>query len=201
MLDDKLMGPRRAMVRTFLSGTLAISTVFAFPVLAQRTSDDTVKAAFLYNFAKFTEWPALLPEAPLVACVVGQDGIAAALTEMARARPVNSRRLLLGKAEQSAAWKACHILFIAEADVPRSADGLTAIKALPVLTVSDVRGFAQATGIIELSATNGQMQFVINLQAAQRSGLQLSSKLLTLGTVIGSPGPDPSTERKQNRDY
>ena len=66
----------------------------------------------------------------------------------------------------------------------RSAGGLDAIRTLPVLTVSDGKGFSQAGGIIELYVEGGRMRFAINVDAAERSGLRLSSRLLGLAKVI-----------------
>lgn len=152
---------------------------------AQRTAAVAVKAAFLYNFAKFTEWPALPRSAPIVTCIVGDDGITAAFVATVGGRTVDDHRLVLAAAQDSATWRTCHILFIADGEGPRSADGLTAITRLPVLTVGDTPGFAQAGGIIELYTNEaGQLHFVINVEAAERSGLRLSSKLLTLATII-----------------
>ena len=149
-----------------------------------RAPDVGVKAAFLYNFAKFTEWPALRQGAPIVACIVGDGGIAAALVEIAGVRTIDDHPLVIGRSQDSATWRACQILFIADTDIRRAVNGLTSITTEPVLTVSDSAGFAQAGGIIELYSDGGQMRFVINAEAAERSGLRLSSKLLSLAKVI-----------------
>jgi hypothetical protein len=157
---------------------------------AQRAPDVAVKAAFLYNFVTFTEWPALPPDAPMVACVVGDDGVAAALSEIVRIRTVDKHRLVLGPSEDRATWGTCHLLFISDSEMRRSANALAAITTLPVLTVSDSKGFAEAGGVIELYANAGRLHFAINVDAAQRSGLRLSSKLLSLAKVIGPNTPE-----------
>ena len=146
--------------------------------------DADVTAAFLYNFAKFAEWPALSPAAPIALCVVGDDRIAAAATGTVRGQKINGHTLDVSLPRDSATWRACNLLFIAEAETRRSAAGLGGIKTLPVLTVSDGKGFAQAGGIIELYVEGGKMRFVINLDAAESSGLRLSSRLLGLAKVI-----------------
>jgi hypothetical protein len=147
-------------------------------------SDAAVKAAFLYNFARFTEWPALASGAPIVVCVVGQDVIAAALSETFRGQSISGHMLDTRMSQDSATWRACHVLFVADVATRRSADGLGAVKALPVLTVSDGKGFAQAGGIIELYVEGGRMRFLINMDAVERSRLHLSSRLLGLATVL-----------------
>jgi hypothetical protein len=147
-------------------------------------SDVAVKAAFLYNFAKFVEWPALPAGAHIVVCVVGDDRIAAALVETVRGQEIGGRALEVLRPQDSVTWEACHLLYIAGAETQRSAAGLGAIKTLPVLTVSDGKGFSEASGIIELYVEGGRMRFAINMDAAERSGLHLSSRLLGLAKVI-----------------
>jgi hypothetical protein len=151
---------------------------------AQRTPDvETVKAAFLYNFARFTEWPALAETAPIVACIIGDDGIAAAFAEIGRGHTVGGHPLVVAQPHDSTTWHTCHLLFITEAQSKRSTDALAGITTLPILTVSDAKGFAKTSGIIELYPNAGQFRFLINVDAAGRSGLRLSSKLLNLAKV------------------
>jgi hypothetical protein len=147
-------------------------------------SDVAVKAAFLYNFAKFAEWPALPSGAPIVVCFVGDDGIAAAFVETVRGQNISGHTLEVLRPQGSVTWRTCHLLFIADAETRGSAGGLGGIKTLPVLTVSDGKGFSQAGGIIELYVEGGRMRFAINVDAVERSGLHLSSRLLGLARVI-----------------
>ncbi len=151
---------------------------------AQTAAEPALKAAFLYNFAKFAEWPALPSGAPIVVCVVGDDGIAAALGETVRGQNISGHTLAVSLPQDSATWRVCHLLFIADAETRRSAGGLGAIKTLPVLTVSDGKGFSQTAGIIELYVEGDRMRFAINVDAAERSGLRLSSRLLGLAKVV-----------------
>jgi hypothetical protein len=150
-------------------------------------SDVAVKAAFLYNFAKFTEWPALPPGAPILLCVVGDDALAAALVDTVKGQKISGHALEISRPRESAAWTVCHLLFITEAEIRRSADALGGIKTLPVLTVSDGKGFCDAAGIIELYVEGGRMRFAINVDAVQGSGLRLSSRLLGLARVVRNP--------------
>ena len=148
-------------------------------------SDVAVKAALLYNFAKFAEWPALPPGAPIVVCIVGDDGIAAALADTVRGQNIGGHALEVRRPQDSATWRACHLLFIAEGETPNDPPmRLREIRRLPVLTVSDGKGFSQAGGIIELYLEGGRMRFAINVDAAERAGLRLSSRLLGLAKII-----------------
>ena len=143
-----------------------------------------VKAAFLFNFAKFAEWPALPSGGPITLCVVGNEAVGVALAETVRGQNIGGHPLDVLRPSDTAVWRTCHLLFIADADARRSSAGLTAIKSVPVLTVSDGKAFAQTGGIIELYVDSGRMRFAINVDAAARSGLRLSSRLLGLANVV-----------------
>jgi hypothetical protein len=165
------------------------ATLIAAPGIAadhgtDTASDVAVKAAFLYNFAKFTEWPALPSGAPIVVCIVGDAGIAAALVETVRGQNINGHTLEVSRPQDSAGWPVCHVLFIADAETRQGAGELRYIKTLPILTVSDGKGFSQRDGVIELYVEKGRMRFAINVDAAERSGLHVSSRLLGLAKVI-----------------
>jgi len=179
--------------RRGLTGLALAAMIAAVPAMSANGSPRqdvaAVKAAFLYNFAKFTEWPALPAGVALVFCVVGDDGIADALAQTVRGQSVNDHPLGVSRPHDSATWRVCHFLFIAEAEARRSAGGLSSIKMLPVLTVSDGKGFIEAGGIIELYVESGRMRFAINAKAAELTGLRLSSRLLGLATIKG-PGDE-----------
>jgi YfiR/HmsC-like len=161
------------------------ATLIAAPGIAADVSPEVaVKAALLYNFAKFVEWPALPTDAPIVVCLVGHDGIASALVETVRGQNINGHALDVWVLQDSAKWRACHLLFITDAETRRLAAGLDGVKTLPVLTVSDGKGFSLTGGIIELYVEGGRMRFAINLDAADHAGLHLSSRLLGLAKVI-----------------
>ncbi len=145
-----------------------------------------MKAAIIYNFAKFAEWPALPSGAPIVACIVGDDAIAATFVNTVRGQNIGGHTLEVQRPQDSGAWRVCHLLFIADAETRRSAGGLSGIKTLPILTVSDGKGFAEATGIIELFVEAGRMHFAINVDAAERAGMHLSSRLLGLARIVRS---------------
>jgi hypothetical protein len=147
-----------------------------------------VKAAFLFNFAKFTEWPTLPNTGSIEYCIVGDNGVAVALSETAGDQQIAGRSLRVRRGEPASAWHTCHILFVGEAERSRATTNLAALKGLPVLTVSDGSGFAQAEGIAELYLESGRMRFAINVPAAERAGLRLSSRLLSLAKVVRHAG-------------
>jgi hypothetical protein len=167
------------------------AVLLAVPLMAARGGpaarpDAALKAAFLFNFAKFTDWPALAAAVPIAVCVVGDDDIAEAFVETVRGQLVSGHKLELSRPPGSAEWRACHLLFIGDGELRRSVAGLDAIRTLPVLTVSDGKGFAQSAGIIELYPEGGKMRFAINVEAAERSGVRISSRLLGLARIVRS---------------
>jgi hypothetical protein len=172
-----------------LAGLALAASIFAAPgasasaCATDEVSAIAVKAAFLFNFAKFAEWPALRSGASIIVCVIGDEEIAAALAGTVRGQNIGGHPVEVSRPADSASWRACQLLFIADVATRRSADGLVGVKTLPVLTVSDGKGFSETGGIIELFVENGRMRFAINMDAADRAGLRLSSRLLGLARV------------------
>lgn len=166
------------------AGLAAILIAFGGTAAGQEAEEDAVKAAFLYNFAKFTEWPALGVDAPIVVCVVGHEGIAAAFVQTVRGQKIEGHALETRQPKDSTGWPSCQVLFLAATQAPLPEGGLRGVRTLPVLTVSDQRGFSREGGIVELYVDGGRVRFVINVDAAERSRLRLSSRLLNLARVV-----------------
>jgi hypothetical protein len=167
--------------------TAAIAVcVFAPVASAQTASAPVLKAAFLYNFAKFSEWPAdaLAPGQRLAMCVVGDGALVSALGQTLKGQAIEGHQLTVTvlKAGESAA--ACHLLFVSASEIRRSAAVLTEVRGASVLTVSDAEAFAEASGVAQLIVENDRMRFAINIAAAQRSRLNISSKLLSLAKIV-----------------
>jgi len=160
-------------------------------VLAERTVAETVtapalKAAFLYNFAKFTEWPpeALRSAAPIEICFSGDAQVANALEEVTRGHDVAGHRLVLRRVDPLGTGQTCHMLYVADLTAKTAIQVVERVKGVPVLAVSDFQGFASIGGNTEFFVEGGRMRFAVNLEATQRSGLRLSSKLLTLAKTV-----------------
>ncbi len=150
---------------------------------AQAISQPNLKAAFLYNFAKFAEWPAeASPAGPLTLCVLHDGASEDALVRLVSGASVNGRAVTVSKGAPKT--RACHLLYIGDADAGAVSDILEEIKGAPVLTVGDGDTFPRRGGIVGLVVEEGHMRFAINPDAAQRSGVRLSSKLLSLAKLI-----------------
>jgi hypothetical protein len=185
-----LVGRCVSMTAAVSALIMALSPATATATGAEAAPEVALKAAFLYNFARFAEWPALPSVAPIVLCVTGNENIAAALAQTIRGQNVAGHTLQVARVQDDRVWPRCQLLFIDDSELRRTAPALDGIKRLPVLTVSDGKGFAEAGGMIELYVEAGRMRFAININATERAGLRLSSRLLGLAKVIGKEDVD-----------
>jgi len=153
-----------------------------------------VKAAFLYHFAKFIEWPESVggPSPKVVnLCVVGADPFGDALDELA-ARGVDGLaegiRVEVRHVTGLTPKEGCHIAFISNSERPRLAAHLAVAAVAHVVTVSDLHGFAADGGVIQFILEDGRVRFWINLDAAERDGVRISSRLLALARIVNGSG-------------
>ena len=155
-------------------------------VAAQGVSGTALKAAFLYNFAKFAEWPAdaLAPTQRLSLCVVGVDAVADALEQTIKGHTIEGHDLSVQVVNADGPIRSCHLLYAGGLDARQSTQLIDALKGAPVFTVSDGDKFAELGGVAQLILEKDRMHFSINVAAAQRARLQLSSKLLSLATIV-----------------
>jgi hypothetical protein len=145
-----------------------------------------VKAAFLYNFAKFTEWPAgsfAGDQAPLTICVLGDDPFGKAFNPI-RSKTVKNRPVAVREIADVDAAGGCHLLFIAASEQTHADAILGSLGKRSVLTVSDMKKFAQSGGMISFVMVDDKVRFEINNGAADRAGLKISSQILKLARNV-----------------
>jgi hypothetical protein len=146
-----------------------------------------LKAAFVYNFAKFTDWPAkAFPGAgsPFVICLVGSGSLAEALRAL-EGRSVKGHSIEVKNLLSPEEAKRCHLLFIGNADKRQASQIIAAARGQNVLTVGDeVENFLSAGGMINLVTVDDKIRFEINVRAAQQADLQISSQLLKLAMSV-----------------
>ena len=169
-----------------LIGAAIVLAWTAAPAYAQTASESDLKAAFVYNFAKFTEWPpdALSPGSQLVLCVSGDRFVEFALARLVNGRSIESHRLVVRELNDDGAGQSCHVLYVSSTARKRLDQFPNWIGTFPVLTVSDASAFADDGGVAELFVENGRMRFAVNVDAAQRSKLRISSRLLSLAKIV-----------------
>ncbi|HXU83425.1 MAG TPA: YfiR family protein [Polyangia bacterium] len=152
-----------------------------------------VKAAFLYNFAKFVEWPTVAfekPQTPYSICVLGTDPFGEDL-DIAAAENVQGRRMMVRRTGELRNLGACHILFVSASERRRLPAIFEALGNAPTFTVGEDEDFVRAGGCLRFFVVENKVRFEINLQATERARLKVSAKLLNLARVIGkTPGKD-----------
>lgn len=153
--------------------------------LAQAVSEQAVKAGFVFNFIKFTQWPAggAVAKAPLRLCSTGPQVLQGQLA-LLQGRAVGARVLEIAPGALAANVRQCDVLFFAEGDADHLHTLLRSLGSAPVLTVGDLPGFVQAGGMIGLRIEASRVRFDVNLAAAQRTGLMLNSQMLRLAGEV-----------------
>jgi len=169
---------------------LALLLSFRSSARAETTHEYQIKAGYLLNFARFTEWP---PEAlgnkdaPLVIGILGTDPFGNYLDEVVRDEVVRGRRLVVQRYQRLDEIKTCHILFLGHSESERLEETLDGLKGKPVLTVCDIEGAATRAVTIRLVNERNRVRFLINVDAAKAAKLTISSKLLQAAIeIVGS---------------
>jgi hypothetical protein len=186
------MAPRRALPPSLaLAFLLCVAAVI--PAAAQTATASSLRSAFLFNFAKFTQWPAeaLPPAAPLVICVLGDPAVAAELEQSARNQILEGHRIVVWKGLGEGSVQSCHMLYVAAAVERQVQASLDTVRNAPVLTVGESSLFAETGGSVQLFRENDRMRFAVNIDAVQRQKLHLSAQLLSLAKVIRSSKDAP----------
>jgi hypothetical protein len=155
-------------------------------------SEYQVKAAYLFNFLKFVEWPSDAfadSLAPIVIGIVGDDPFGSVSPEVVIGKTVQGRDLVIRKYHAGEELRGASILFISASERKRLPQILAGLRGASVLTVSDMDGFLATGGMIQFLSENDRVRFGIDVGATSRARLKVSSKLLTLArTVTGGEG-------------
>jgi YfiR/HmsC-like len=154
----------------------------------QAADESQIKAAFLFNFGKFVEWPepAASAKGPLAICVAGNDEVARALQQLAFGKTVNGKEVKVVLLRTLDSSGSCKILFIGRAASKDKKALLEKTQNVPVLTVGEEEDFAEQGGIVNFLSEKKSIHFEVNLEAATQSGLKISSKLLALAQIVRS---------------
>jgi hypothetical protein len=162
-------------------------------VCAQASREYQIKAVFLYNFSKFTDWPAdafASSDAPLVIGVLGKDPFGPHLQEAVRAEKVAGRALVVQNFTRVEDIKTVHILFISDSEARRVPDILARLRGRSILTVSDAENFATNGGMVRFLTANNRIHLRINSDALKAARLTMSSKILRAAEIV-------TTQKKQ----
>ncbi|MFZ5724390.1 MAG: YfiR family protein [Pseudomonadota bacterium] len=154
---------------------------------AEQAAD--IKAAFVYNFAKFVEWPATAftdPSSPLLLCTAGPRALDGRLDQLSGREAQGHRIEVIDAATGNGTpdVSRCHLLFVPATDAAEQRKWLEAAAGKPVLTVSDVAAFDEQGGMIALFVERDRLKFAVNLGTLQAAELKMSARILNLATRV-----------------
>ncbi|MES3024954.1 MAG: YfiR family protein [Pseudomonadota bacterium] len=191
------MGARRRWCRCLLAGMAAWAALGAPPALAQTVSvnanlERSVKAAFLYKFLSYTEFPAGAFDdagAPVTIGVVGSDEIAAELARIVAGRTVGQRRVAVKTLRENEAATGVHLLFVPGWDQQRVVRLLKGAAQAQLLAVTECENCLQHGSVINFKIVGQRVRFDVSLEAAERHNIKLSSRLLTVANQVHKGAP------------
>jgi hypothetical protein len=177
----------RLRARTMLVIVLGLSCVAAF-VRGQSIDENQFKAAFLYNIAKFVEWPSGTFKSsrdPIVCCVLGKGPFSSVLEDTANQQVIEQRPFIMRHVYDAGQSEGCHLLFVSASEQKRWVSVSRAIRGRSILTVGEDVEFASNGGIITFKfSESGKANIQINLDRAEQNRLKISSKLLNLSQIV-----------------
>ena len=170
------------------------AAAFGFLAVSSATAQDPseapeyrIKAAFLYNFTLYTEWPAAAFEkddSPIVVAVAGADPFGKELDAAVRGKTVRGRSIEVRRYDTAGEVATCHLLFLSDAEAKKLPQVLKRYPDAKPLTVAETDDFCRAGGVIRFFVEQNKVRFEVNMDAAVRARLKLSSKLLHLARIV-----------------
>lgn len=151
-----------------------------------QSNDRSVMAAYIYRFITYVEWPMSAfssADAPIVIGVLNADDIAAELEQVVKERTAQSRRLQVRRVTAGETWSGINVLFIGEG-APKILQSAKTLAERSVLTITGVERGIDYGSVINFVQIDGRVRFEVNVAAAEKSGLRLSSRLLTVATRV-----------------
>jgi hypothetical protein len=185
-----------AMVRLLALVLVALLVSCVGTVTAAETpalSEYQVKALFLFNFAKYVDWPAEAyssDSAPILIGLVGEDHFGDSFKQVIAGKTINGRQVVIKHVASAQEYKSCHILFIGASEQSNLSEILSAVKGSAILTAGETEEFLARDGMIDLRKKENKIRLEINLGAAQRANLKISSKLLSVADVVTGRAED-----------
>jgi hypothetical protein len=170
-----------------------ISALCAGAALAAPPTDRDVKAAFLFNFPSYVEWPAEAfsgPGEPLVIGILGEDPFGRTLEELVAGRSVQGHPLVVRRLTRLTDVERVHVVYLGFRDPVDIQFAAATLRDRPILTVTDGERLAEYGAMINLRVRGQKVGFDINLEAAGEAGLKLSSQLLKLARIVRAPNPE-----------
>jgi|WetSurMetagenome_2_1015567.scaffolds.fasta_scaffold241645_2 hypothetical protein len=179
---------RRGLLWFCLFVTIAAAAFALEPAVTERiASEYEVKAAYLFNFAKFIEWPApVFPknDAPIIIGISKDDSFGGILENAVSGKTVQNRSIIIRRVKTLDDWQSCNIAFIGAAETNLTASILESLESRHVLTVGEREGTARSKCIINFIMEGGRVQFEVDAMKAEIAGIKISSKLMMVARVV-----------------
>lgn len=188
------MRSHRRLLPVMLAGIVALSCGVR-PIGAQPDDNESVsreyaiKAAYLYQFARYVQWPASAfssDTSPVVIGVLGTDPFGTVLDEISRTKQIDGRAIVIRRFASLSDYTPCHILFVgASISADQKIAAIQKLHRSPVLLVGEEPGFAEQGGTVNFYMEENRIRFEINAEVAKQQQLRISSKLLSLAKIVG----------------
>ncbi len=178
---------RRVLLRRLIAPIVWLLFAVSTALGQQKPNEYQVKAAYLYNFGRFVEWPAKATTTKtdsFAICILGEDPFGPALDVTLAGEMIGNQKVAARRISSLRDSVDCRILFISSSEANRLNKVIDALDNSAVLTVSDIPQFSQHRGMIQLVLEENRIRFEVNLTATQHAGLTLSSELLKLATAV-----------------
>jgi YfiR/HmsC-like len=185
------LGCRRSpLALSALSALILLGLAFDSPMARSQSVEPAeyqLKAAFLFNFAKFIQWPSSSfanSQSEFGICILGDDPFGKSIDDVLRGKTIGEHPVAVTRAKHLEELTHCQIVFVSSSEKKRMPEILAVLKGTNTLAVGETEGFAASGGVIQFTIEDQRVRFIINVDAAERAGLQISSKLLALARVV-----------------
>jgi hypothetical protein len=175
------------MLKFRITLAITIGCLFVIGVAHSQAKDINQKASFLYNIAKFVEWPDTAfkdPDDPIVCCLLGDEPFERSLEQKSTPRYIQKRRFLYQHAVDASQIGGCHILFVSSTEQRRWRTLASEVPGRGLLTIGETEDFIAEGGVLRLQIDKGKASIQINHEAANKEGLRISSRLLRLSRIL-----------------
>ena len=180
----------RGLFRGLLASCLVLVHAFT-PGAAAGQQDSAgeyeLKAAMLYNLARFVEWPTSAyadAQAPTILCILGRDPFGDSLTSLVAKQTASGRAVQIRRLANDKGIRDCYLVYISSSERKSIAEIFKTLRGTSVLTVGEMAQFAARGGIIQFGLEDKEVRFDVNMDAAREAGLKISSRLLVLARVV-----------------
>ena len=171
-----------------LAGISALALIVAtdnmLAAQEQSMEEHEVKAAFVLKLLNFVQWPNDAGGRDLIIGFIGADATSDALQRQVAGQSINGRKVVVRRMGPEGDLKACQVIFVGASEGKSTPALLGRVRGTSVLTVGESAGFGQHGGVVNLLLNGGRIRFEVNPHAAEQAHLQISSRLLSLATIV-----------------